>query len=97
DQPRDRGLSDRETPLLGGLAIFLAAGIAGAIWLPHTRVWGGILAAAALITLVGALDDRFDFHPSIKLAGQVAAAIIAVEVGGVDVHYIKLPLFGRLD
>ena len=25
DRPRDRGLSDRETPLLGGLAILVAA------------------------------------------------------------------------
>ena len=37
DQPRERGLSDRETPLLGGIAIFAAAVVAGAIWLPHTQ------------------------------------------------------------
>ncbi len=37
DQPRERGLSDRETPLLGGLAIFVAAAVAGAIWLPRRR------------------------------------------------------------
>src|SRR5579862_7177238 len=97
DQPRTRGLSDRETPRLGGLAIFVAAAIAGVIWLPHANPWAGILAAAALITLVGALDDRFDFHPAIKLAGQIAAAIIVVAVGGVDIHRITLPIFGRLD
>jgi len=96
DQPRQRGLSDRETPRLGGIAIFVAAATAGAIWLPHTRLWGGVLAAAALITLVGALDDRFDFHPAIKLAGQIAAAIIAVTVGGVDVPHVTLPFFGEL-
>ena len=62
DQPRERGLSDRETPLLGGLAIFVAAGVAGAIWLPASEPWIGILLAAALITVVGALDDRFDFR-----------------------------------
>ena len=96
DQPRDRGLSNRETPRLGGLAIFVAAATAGSIWLPHTGPWGGILAAAALITLVGALDDRFDFHPAIKLIGQVAAAVVAVAVGGVDVPYVTLPFFGHL-
>jgi UDP-GlcNAc:undecaprenyl-phosphate/decaprenyl-phosphate GlcNAc-1-phosphate transferase len=112
DQPRERGLSDRETPLLGGLAVFAAVAVAGEIWLrdarvtlghvgagrvPHTTSshWTGILAAAALITLVGALDDRFDFHPAVKLAGQVAAAILAVR-GGVDVPAITLPFFGRL-
>ena len=97
DQPRERGLSDRETPLLGGLAMLAAAAFAGALWLPHTKPYPGILAAAALITLVGALDDRFDFNPGVKLIGQIAAAVVAVAVGGVDVHYITLPIFGRLD
>jgi UDP-GlcNAc:undecaprenyl-phosphate GlcNAc-1-phosphate transferase len=96
DQPRERGLSDRETPRLGGIAMFVAAAVAGAIWLPHTRAWTGILAAAALITLVGALDDRFDFHPGVKLIGQIAAAVVAVAVGGVDVPFITLPVVGRL-
>jgi UDP-GlcNAc:undecaprenyl-phosphate GlcNAc-1-phosphate transferase len=97
DQPRERGLSDRETPLLGGLAMLAAAAFAGALWLPHSKPYPGILAAAALITLVGALDDRFDFNPGVKLIGQIAAAVVAVAVGGVDVHYITLPIFGRLD
>ena len=97
DQPRERGLSDRETPRLGGLAIFIAAAVAGAIWLPHGKPWTGILAAAALITLVGALDDRFDFHPGVKLIGQIAAAVVAVAVGGVDIQFITLPVFGRLN
>src|SRR5579862_5994359 len=73
DQPRARGLSDRETPRLGGIAIFIAAAVSGAIWLPHTRPWAGILAAGGLITLVGALDDRFEFPPWLKLIGQIGA------------------------
>jgi UDP-GlcNAc:undecaprenyl-phosphate/decaprenyl-phosphate GlcNAc-1-phosphate transferase len=107
DQPRERGLSDRETPRLGGIAIFAAAAVAGTIWLhaiPH-RVgtelvgwhWGGLLAAMALITLVGALDDRFDFPPWVKLIGQIGAAVVAVAVGGVDVREVTLPIFGVLD
>ena len=57
--------------------------------------WVGILAACAVITLVGALDDRFDFHPAVKLAGQILAAVVAVR-GGVNVPYITLPFFGHL-
>ena len=34
DQPRDRGLSERPTPLLGGLAIFAGVLVAALIWLP---------------------------------------------------------------
>src|SRR6202035_1462023 len=41
DQPRGRGLSDRETPLLGGLAMLAAAAFAGALWLPHSKPYPG--------------------------------------------------------
>ena len=34
DEPRERGLSERPTPLLGGLAIFAGVLVAGLIWLP---------------------------------------------------------------
>jgi UDP-GlcNAc:undecaprenyl-phosphate GlcNAc-1-phosphate transferase len=99
DVPRERGLSDKATPLLGGLAIFAGALVAGLIWLPGSgpagRLWHGVLLAAALITVVGALDDRFDLHPAVKLGGQVAAALVVVHYG-VVVHYITLPFVGRL-
>src|SRR5580693_5757072 len=61
DEPRERGLSHRATPLLGGLAIFAGALCAGLIWLPagywHSHeLWTGVWLAAGVITLVGALD-----------------------------------------
>src|ERR1700674_975444 len=85
DRPRERGLSDKPTPLLGGLAIFGGALVASVIWLPSTgaegRQWHGVLLAATLITVVGALDDRFELPAVVKLGGQVAAALIAVHYG----------------
>ena len=96
DRPRDRGLSDRETPLLGGVAILVAAVVAGAIWLPHGNPWTGVLAAAVLITAIGALDDRLDFPPAVKLAGQIGAATVAVAVGGVNVGFVTFPFFGHV-
>src|SRR5665213_2421571 len=67
DEPRERGLSDRPTPLLGGLAIFAGVLVAGLVWLPagyaresQPQLWHGVLLAAGVITVVGALDDRFD-------------------------------------
>jgi UDP-GlcNAc:undecaprenyl-phosphate GlcNAc-1-phosphate transferase len=100
DEPRERGLSERPTPLLGGLAIFAGALVAGLIWMPsgyyeQHHLWDGVLAAAAIITLVGALDDRFDLHPALKLLGQVLAAVIVVHFG-VAVKAITLPFIGRL-
>ncbi len=55
----------------------------------------GILGGAALITVVGALDDRFDLHPLLKFAGQIAAATIPV-VAGVEVSNITLPFLGAV-
>ncbi len=104
DEPRERGLSERPTPLLGGLAIFAGALVAALILLPsgyvnlkehQHQLWHGVLLAAAVITVVGALDDRFDLHPGVKLAGQIVAAAIAVHFG-VAVKAITLPFIGEL-
>src|SRR5271166_2846255 len=86
DEPRERGLSERSVPLLGGLAIFAGTLVAALIWLPASEPasgagtgvvhWYGVFLAAAVITLVGALDDRFDLNPLVKLGGQVLAALI---------------------
>jgi UDP-GlcNAc:undecaprenyl-phosphate GlcNAc-1-phosphate transferase len=105
DEPRERGLSSRPTPLLGGLAIFAGALVAGLIWLPAgypagpastaPQLWHGVLLGAGIITLVGALDDRFDLHPAMKLAGQVIAAVVVVHYG-VAVKAITLPFVGLL-
>jgi UDP-GlcNAc:undecaprenyl-phosphate GlcNAc-1-phosphate transferase len=100
DEPRERGLSSRATPLLGGLAIFAGVLVAGLVFLPagygeDTDMWHGVLIAAALITVVGALDDRYELPPIVKLAGQIAAAMVVVHYG-VAVKRITLPFIGAL-
>jgi UDP-GlcNAc:undecaprenyl-phosphate/decaprenyl-phosphate GlcNAc-1-phosphate transferase len=109
--PSERGLAERATPLLGGVAILIAVVVAALIWmpatirLPHTahaaRGAGGtvhtwaLLVGAGLIALVGAVDDLFDLPPLGKLAGQTAAAVIAVE-GGAVVTDVTIPFVGAL-
>jgi UDP-GlcNAc:undecaprenyl-phosphate/decaprenyl-phosphate GlcNAc-1-phosphate transferase len=100
DEPRERGLSERATPLLGGLAIFAGVLVSMLAFLPARygashQLWHGVLIAAALITVVGALDDRYDLPPVVKLAGQIAAAVIVVHFG-VVVKSITLPFVGAL-
>jgi UDP-GlcNAc:undecaprenyl-phosphate GlcNAc-1-phosphate transferase len=96
DELKERGLARAATPLLGGLAIFGGVLVAGLLFLPETRLTQGILAAAALITIVGALDDVFDLHPVLKLGGQVAAAVVLV-ISGVEVDAFTLPFVGRVE
>ena len=111
DHPRERGLAERPTPLLGGLAILAAVLVAGWIWLPPTillhHVKGGplgpagvvhiwaVIAGACLITLIGAIDDVRELPPLVKLIGQIAAALIAVE-GGAVVTAVNLPFVHEL-
>jgi UDP-GlcNAc:undecaprenyl-phosphate GlcNAc-1-phosphate transferase len=112
DFPKARGLSQKPTPRLGGLAILAGVLVAAVVWLPATihlphvrhtppgssggtvHLWG-MLAGAAVITLVGAIDDWRGLPPIAKFAGQIAAAVIAVEAG-VNVTNITLPFAGSL-
>jgi UDP-GlcNAc:undecaprenyl-phosphate GlcNAc-1-phosphate transferase len=111
DRPSERGLSQRSTPRLGGVAILVGVLVAAAIWMPdkvnlahtaHGRPGPGgtvqtwvIIAGAVVIALVGAVDDVFDLKPLLKLLGQIAAAVIAVK-GGAVVTDVTLPFIGSL-
>jgi UDP-GlcNAc:undecaprenyl-phosphate GlcNAc-1-phosphate transferase len=96
DELKERGLARKATPLLGGLAIFGGALVAGLIFLPDNQRTEGILAAAALITIVGALDDVFDLHPAAKLLGQISAGILLV-TSGVQVEAFTFPFVHRVE
>jgi UDP-GlcNAc:undecaprenyl-phosphate GlcNAc-1-phosphate transferase len=82
--------------LLGGIAILVAVSLAAAFELPGTSTTHAILGGAAVITLVGALDDRFDLPPGVKFLGQVGAALIPV-LSGVVVTDFTLPFLGHVD
>src|SRR3954449_1143510 len=96
DVQKDIGLARTPTPLLGGLAIFGGALVAGLLFLPDNQRTEGILAAAALITIVGALDDVFDLPPVVKFAGQLAAAVVLVS-SGVVVDNFTFPFVHRVE
>ena len=109
--PSERGLAERPTPALGGVAILAGVVVAAVLWLPATILLrhtlgtapgsGGkvhtwaIIAGACLITLVGAIDDAHPLAPQWKLLGQVAAALIVVE-GGAIVTDVTIPFLGTL-
>jgi UDP-GlcNAc:undecaprenyl-phosphate/decaprenyl-phosphate GlcNAc-1-phosphate transferase len=102
DVPRERGLHDKATPSLGGLAILAGVLTAGLLFLPvfgdaaveeQTR---GILMGALAIALVGTADDIWELPPLVKLAGQVGAALIPV-LAGVEVETFTLPFLGHVD
>ena len=96
---RDRDVHTIEMPYFGGVAML--AGVAAAILLSWQLPFLGgqstvqqdsraVLVAAAVICLVGVLDDMFELPPLAKFAGQVLAAGIAVALG-VKMLWIPLP------
>jgi UDP-GlcNAc:undecaprenyl-phosphate GlcNAc-1-phosphate transferase len=96
DELKERGLAVRPTPLLGGLAIFAGTLVASVLFLPDSPRSQAILGGAALITLIGAIDDARDLPPGVKLAGQVGAALVLV-LSDVTVKTFTLPFLGHVD
>ena len=97
---RARDVHDAVTPRLGGLAMF--AGVTAALVLASrvpflqglyadsAQPWG-ILAAAGMVCLLGAADDKWDLDWVTKLAGQVLAALLLAWQG---VQLVSLPIGG---
>src|ERR671921_1544512 len=96
DVPRERGLSREPTPRLGGLAILLAVLTSSLIFLPHDQQTTGILVGAAVIALVGAIDDILELDAEFKFVGQILAAAIPV-AAGVRVDAMTVPFLGRVE
>lgn len=99
---RDRDVHARPVPYFGGVAMLIGVAVAFfcASHLPflgrHSSVTSdslAVLGAAAVISVVGIVDDLIDLPAIAKAAGQVLAAGVAV-LGGVTVLWIPLP--GRL-
>lgn len=100
--PRGRDVHVTPTPRWGGLAMFggVLGGVAVAAQLPALRLAfdyssevRGALLAAALMVLVGALDDRYELDALTKAAGQTTAAgVMALQ--GVQWSVLWLPWGG---
>jgi UDP-GlcNAc:undecaprenyl-phosphate/decaprenyl-phosphate GlcNAc-1-phosphate transferase len=96
DYPNERSLHVQPTPKLSGAAILIAVLVSGALFLPDDGETRSILAGAAVIALVGVLDDVFDLSAPVKLVGQVGASLIPV-LGGVRVDAATLPFVGGFE
>ena len=98
--PGDRHIHTRPIPEIGGLAMLAGVVVALAVatrldaftdLFVTTSEPEAILLAAALIALIGVIDDTRGLTPGVKLAGQVAAAGTLV-LFGVTINYVYVPL-----
>jgi UDP-GlcNAc:undecaprenyl-phosphate GlcNAc-1-phosphate transferase len=77
-------------PRAGGLAIFIGLVAAVILYIPMTKLYTGMIVAAALLVFVGLLDDYKDVNPYIRLTTNIIAALIMVGAGA-GIPYITNP------
>lgn len=93
DVPKDnRRMHKKEMPLMGGLAIFAAFVTGVLVFCDIDGKIIGFILGAALITVTGIIDDKYDMKPLVKFLLQLASAVIAV-LSGLEIESINL--FGR--
>ena len=85
DQPSPRKLQAVPTPLLGGLGVYFAFALTVLFNFSFSRELKGVALGATAVVVVGILDDLLDLPASVKLAGQLGAAVIAIS-WGVTLH-----------
>lgn len=101
---RARDVHREPTPRLGGIAMFfgLCAGLLVAAHLTNlSKVFENsnepraLLSGAALIWLIGVLDDKFEIDALIKLGGQMIAAGVMV-MQGLTILWLPIPSVGSV-
>src|SRR5262245_38041875 len=89
DIPDGRKVHSVPTPLLGGLAVFVATMavlliVGRAIGVPLTSPRIGFLVGAVWMFMLGLADDRYGLSVSLKLVGQFVGAACLVMTGNTD-------------
>jgi len=97
DRPNQRKVHLKIMPRLGGLAIYISFLLGLLILHPDAPYHAAIFAGGIIILLTGVMDDIFDLSAKVKFLLQIAAALIVVLWGGIDVEFINLPFNGKIE
>ncbi len=102
DVPRDRHIHKKPTPLLGGLAIFVAFFAVAGLYVKyltatelHLSHWLGVFVGALLLVIGGYLDDKYNLKPKYQFLFPLLASL-AVIAGGVGIAKVTNPFGGLL-
>jgi UDP-GlcNAc:undecaprenyl-phosphate/decaprenyl-phosphate GlcNAc-1-phosphate transferase len=97
DKPNQRKVHLTTMPRLGGLAIFISFIVGIYMFKPINPSASAILLGSLIIIITGICDDLFELSAKIKLFGQLAAAMIVVFFGNIQVDFINLPFGAQLE
>ncbi len=88
DNPGGRKNHKRSTPLIGGIMVYFGFTI-GVLILPIPSIfYQPVLVGSFVLLCVGALDDRYDIKPSIRMLFQIAAILYLVFQGHHGLYYV---------
>ena len=100
DEPDERCVHKKITPLGGGIVVFIAfhltcyllyhyfwPSVTGQL---NTDWWSAFFISSAILVGVGLVDDRYGLSPLIKLAGQATAVLCLYFLSGYQVSLLSL-------
>lgn len=90
DRPTDRKTHIGSIPLIGGISIYLTVVISSVVFLDLNETFIGIGIICGLVTLLGAMDDRYPLQPIYRLMVQLIAGTAIASIG------IKVTSLGNL-
>jgi UDP-GlcNAc:undecaprenyl-phosphate/decaprenyl-phosphate GlcNAc-1-phosphate transferase len=90
DTPGGRKHHSGEIPLVGGIAMFIGILVAAMAAAQSAGRWA-LLVPAALLVVVGVIDDRYNVGTSARLLAQICAALIMMIGGGLYLRDIGDP------
>jgi UDP-GlcNAc:undecaprenyl-phosphate/decaprenyl-phosphate GlcNAc-1-phosphate transferase len=88
-EPGGRHIHPKPVARLGGLAMYIGFGLSAAIYSTSSLTLGLLLSAAVITTLM-VFDDLQSVPPLVKLASQVAAALLAILVFDIRIDFVSL-------
>lgn len=86
DQPDERKTHQGAVPLVGGLAMFMAFSVTAFTLVMPIAHLHSLFIGAALLIVVGVLDDLHELSSGVRFFAQIAAALMMVLQGGVILH-----------
>lgn len=94
DIPKDnRRMHKKPTPRIGGLAIIFGFTVATLCFAQPSRQLYGTLAGAAIIAVMGVMDDCKNLPAKLKFVIQIIAALVVVFAGDIKIDVFTNPNF----
>ncbi len=91
DKPGGRKQHDGVIPLIGGIAVFAGIFLTAYVFMDQPTFIRLFMVGGGFMVFLGAVDDRYDLSPRLRLVGQILVASIFVY--GLDIY---LANFGNL-